>query len=135
MTGLPFAPRLTFVCDVQESMLAWFKDAFPDIHVRIDRCDALCTHTRLRPRPTTRTLSPAPTSMRCTAPYHTTFTRTCVCVRAHVLHNVHRRVRIKQLAHTDAPLTDVDIINSGKHLLGEKPFGIDKVSTVSVPIR
>jgi hypothetical protein len=22
---------------------------------------------------------------------------------------------------------DVDIINSGKHLLGEKPFGIDKV--------
>lgn len=33
------------------------------------------------------------------------------------------------------PLTDVDIISSGKHLLGEKPFGIDKVIAFASYIR
>jgi len=82
LDGLPYQPKITAVCDLNEDLTKWFEDNVDSVNFA-------------------------------TNDYHELLAREDVdAVYCAVPHNLHEKFYI-------------DIIKAGKHLLGEKPFGID----------
>jgi len=86
---LPFAPRITAVCDTNPQMMGWFTDNFESVRVATDDYQALLSDSRIE-------------AIYCAVP-----------------HNLHASLY-------------TDIIRAGKHLLGEKPFGIDLAANTMI---
>ena len=83
LLNLDFAPVITGICDVNETLFDWFTDNFDSIRVKSTNYQDLLASDEID-------------AMYCAVP-----------------HNLHEQFYI-------------DIIQAGKHLLGEKPFGIDR---------
>lgn len=89
LLDLDFAPVITGICDVNDSLFDWFTDNFDTISVKSNDYQDLLNSDEID-------------AIYCAVP-----------------HNLHQQVYI-------------DIIQARKHLLGEKPFGIDKVANQAI---
>lgn len=83
LTEIKVRPELVAVCDVNKSLLSWFRDNFATVTLATTDYKELLANPEVE-------------AVYCAVPHH-----------------LHERFYI-------------DIIEAGKHLLGEKPFGIDK---------
>lgn len=89
LTDMEVRPEIVAVCDVDETMTAWFTRHFPSVE-------------------------------QATTDYHDILRNPSVdCVYCAVPHHLHATLYC-------------DIIRAGKHLLGEKPFGIDKAANDTI---
>jgi predicted dehydrogenase len=86
---LPFAPRITAVCDTNPAMMGWFTDNFETVKLATADYQAILADSNIE-------------AVYCAVP-----------------HNLHAQMY-------------ADIIRSGKHLLGEKPFGIDLAANSAI---
>jgi len=83
LTDMDVRPEIVAVCDVNEELLAWFRDNFPSVSLATTDYREVLKDDNVD-------------AVYCAVPHH-----------------LHERFYI-------------DIIAAGKHLLGEKPFGIDR---------
>jgi predicted dehydrogenase len=89
LLDLDFEPRITAVCDLNESLVKWFKDNVPSVKRATSHYPELLADPKVE-------------AVYCAVP-----------------HNLHAGMY-------------TDIIKAGKHLLGEKPFGIDKAANDAI---
>jgi predicted dehydrogenase len=102
---LSFMPKLVAICDVTPKMFEWFVGNFPEVR-EASRVNRACHNSSLV------SVFRTP-QLRTYTDHHELLKDIEVeAIYCAVPHNLHQSLY-------------VDIINSGKHLLGEKPFGIN----------